>query len=437
MCFFGQFWQKLRLSVWFRKCGAYFCAMFRISLNKNKVAALLASLLLSAVASAQILTHEDSISAGLNIKGNRATAISGYGEAFYSQDFRNNIAEAQLRRAVLFIGHRFNNRITFFSEMELENAVVTGEQKGEISMEQCFVKFDISRSSYINAGFFTPRIGVMNENHLPNTFYGNERPVLETMIIPSTWREIGLSINGSVPFMPGLNYSLGLFNGLNAQGFSLEEGISGGRYEGFKASARNKAVTGSLLYYVGPYRFQVAGYVGGSNGLDDNTSSFIGLSTGMFGAPVYLGDINVQYRQNGWFGKAQATQISIPDANLINTAYSNNTPEKMIGALGEIGYDFLHRRYKGERQFHAFTRYEYIDMNAAIPETGIKNPYFTQQHIFFGLSYLPVRGVVIKADYHYVMNGAFNTDLVINPPPYQLPYYQNRSFLKLGLAYSF
>lgn len=411
--------------------------MFRISLNKYKGAILLLFTLLQLSAQAQILTHEDSISAGLNIKGNRATAISGYGEAFFTQDFKNKLATAQLRRTVLFIGHRFNQNITFFSEMELENALVNGGNKGEISMEQCFIKFDLHRNLYINAGFFTHRIGVINENHLPNTFYGNERPVLETMVLPTTWREIGIGLYGMVPFLPGLNYSLGIFNGLNAQGFSLENGIGGGRYEGFQASARNKAITGSLLYYTGPFRFQLAAYVGGSNGLDDKTSDFLGLSTGFLGTPVYISDFNVQYRENGWFGKVQATRIQIPDADRINAAFANNCPNGIQGILAELGYDLLHYKYQGERQCHLFSRFEYVDMNTTLPENGIKNPWFTQNHVFVGMSYLPVRGVVIKADYHHIWSGDFNQSLIINPPPYQLPWYQSRNYLNLGLAYSF
>ena len=408
-----------------------------MSLNK-KIWFLLSFLVLISVNSfGQILTHEDSISAGLNVKGNRATAISGYGEAYYDQDFRNKLATARLRRTVLFIGHRFSNKITFFSEMELEDAVVSGGNKGEISMEQCFVKFDLIPGMYINAGLFTPRMGVINENHLPNTFYGNERPVLETMVLPSTWREMGVSFYGTFSRIPGLNYSIGVFNGLKASGFTLDNGISGGRQEGFKASARNKAIIGSLLYYTGPFRFQASGYAGGSNGADDKVSAYSGLSTGFMGTPVYVGDVNVQYRNNGWFGKAQITQISIPDADRINAAFANNCPGTISGALGEIGYDFLNKKYNGEKQLHAFGRYEYIDMNGKMPETGIENPYFTQQHFFAGLSYLPVRGVVIKADYQYIMNGTFNQSLIINPAPYQLPYYQNRSYFKLGMAYSF
>src|SRR6185436_17206631 len=107
-------------------------------------------------------------------------------------------------------------------------------------LEQCFIKFDITRQVYINAGFFTPRFGIMNENHLPTTFNGNERPMLEQMLIPATWREVGLALYGSSRSLPGFNYSLALMNGLNAEKFGLEEGIRAGRGEGVNAQARQK-----------------------------------------------------------------------------------------------------------------------------------------------------------------------------------------------------
>jgi hypothetical protein len=84
-----------------------------MSLNKKSWFLLSFLVLISVNSFGQILTHEDSISAGLNVKGNRATAISGYGEAYFDQDFRNKLATARLRRTVLFIGHRFNNKIIF------------------------------------------------------------------------------------------------------------------------------------------------------------------------------------------------------------------------------------------------------------------------------------------------------------------------------------
>jgi len=80
---------------------------------------------------AQVLTKEDSLNAGL-VKQDRTTLVSGYGELKVAYDQRLGTGNASITRNVLFVGHRFNNRISFFSEMELENA---GVDDGSLSGE--------------------------------------------------------------------------------------------------------------------------------------------------------------------------------------------------------------------------------------------------------------------------------------------------------------
>ncbi|HRH67159.1 MAG TPA: hypothetical protein PLU53_12730, partial [Bacteroidia bacterium] len=137
-------------------------------------------------ADAQLLTREDSLLAGVESK-DQSTIIGGYGEAAYTNNTTLEEAEMNLTRAVLFVGHRFSNRISFFSELEVEDAKVDGSG-GELALEQCFLKFDLNNEHYLTAGLFIPRIGILNENHLPTTYFGNRRPVVERYIIPSTWR---------------------------------------------------------------------------------------------------------------------------------------------------------------------------------------------------------------------------------------------------------
>ena len=158
-------------------------------MTKNTLVFILAASVLSA--NAQVLTKEDSLAAGV-VASEKATMISGYGEANYQNNTTYKTASANLERAVLFVGHKFNNKITFFSELEVENAKVAGGTAGgEIGMEQAFLKFNLNKDLYVVAGLFTPRIGIINENHLPTTFYSVLRPQLETQLIPATWREIG------------------------------------------------------------------------------------------------------------------------------------------------------------------------------------------------------------------------------------------------------
>ncbi|HEX8059480.1 MAG TPA: hypothetical protein VF473_01030, partial [Cyclobacteriaceae bacterium] len=147
----------------------------------------------------QVFTKEDSLQAGL-VRSAQPTVLSGYGQAKVQYDIRYRTGEANLTRNVLFVGHKFSRRVYFFSEMELENAGVssTGAFKGELSMEQLFLKFNVNRDVYITAGLFIPRIGIINENHLPTTFNGNDRPFVETFIIPATWRELGVGVYGNL-----------------------------------------------------------------------------------------------------------------------------------------------------------------------------------------------------------------------------------------------
>ena len=166
---------------------------------------------------------------------------------------------------MLFVGHKFNNKISLFTELELEDALVIGEAgdeggigKGGISMEQAFVKFNFTPTTYLVAGLFIPRLGIINENHLPTTFNGVDRPFLEEFVIPSTWREIGVGIYGGISSVPGLNYSFSISNGLNSAGFSNGTGIRNGRQLGSAATGMGLGVSGSLLYYINNFRFQVS-----------------------------------------------------------------------------------------------------------------------------------------------------------------------------------
>ncbi len=387
---------------------------------------------------AQVLTREDSLSAGL-IRSNNTTVISGYGQAKVEYDFRYKTAVASLTRNVLFLGHKFNDRIYFFSEMELEDAKIEdGDPSGELSMEQLFLKFNINRDMYLQAGLFIPRLGITNENHLPTTFNGNDRPYVETFVIPATWREIGIGLYGRIRSMPGMNYSLAVMNGLNSGRFVNGSGIAEGKQEGNRATAANIAITGSLLYYFKSWRIQASGYYGGSAGLIKRQADSLQLQSGLFGTPVSLVEANAQYNSNGLSLKGLVTMISIYDAFEINRAYASNTPSAMVGAYAEVGYNFYHLiNQESRKNLTLFVREEFMDLNYKIPSNGIRNGINRKNFIVTGITYQPVSGVIVKIDYVLRKTDARNDDLIVTPFPQQLPYYTSNGFLNVGLGYSF
>jgi hypothetical protein len=55
--------------------------------------------------------------------------------------------------------------------------------------------------------------GFLNEHHEPTRFYGVQRNFIETLIIPSTWREGGVALRGDT--RGGLGWSVGLTTGFD------------------------------------------------------------------------------------------------------------------------------------------------------------------------------------------------------------------------------
>ncbi|HVI46709.1 MAG TPA: hypothetical protein VM802_17655 [Chitinophaga sp.] len=415
---------------------------------KKAVSVLLGGLLMSAATYAQQLTpaqrlilttNEDSLNAGI---AKNKTVISGYGSAFYQRNFNEKTSFATLERAVLFVGHQFNARISFFSEMELENAKAgVGQENngfaGELAMEQAYLRFNLNPRQYIVAGLFIPRIGLLNENHLPVNFNGVERPLVEQVVIPATWRELGVGFYGRLRRLP-LTYSIALVNGLNSAAFAHGTGFKEGRAEGQGAFANNLAIAASVQYFWKDFKFQVSGYAGGTNGLNKRKSDSLELSYGMAALPLYLGEADIQYARNGFAFKLLGTSVVFPDASQVNRAYANNTSKGMYGAYLEGAYNLLEKshRYK-DQQLNLFARYEMFDLNSATPANAIYDGTEKQQHLIVGLGYLPIPNVVIKADVRLMHTGDENPDLVINPSPVRVPYKTSNTFLNIGIGYSF
>ena len=404
-----------------------------------KITLLTSILLLSIALQAQqpAMTSEDYLYRDTTSSTSR-TAIGGYGNAFFQRDVNAKTSKVNLERFVLFLGHKFNKKISVFAELELEDAKIEGGKfGGEFALEQCYLKFNIKPNHSIVAGLFLPRIGILNENHLPNAFNGNERTMVETFIIPSTWRELGVGYYGNSLKLP-LAYSVAIVNGLSAGGFEHGSFIREGRFEGSNATFNNLAITAALQLNKNNFKAQVSAYYGGSVGLAPSNADSLKLTSGLLGTPVIFGEANVQYANKGISAKLLGTIANISDASAINRAYANNTAMTAYGVYVEIGYNIFEQIKKlHAQQLIIFARYEKLDMNAAIPDNGIKDGTLDQQHVVLGIGYLPIKNVVIKADARLQFTGDQNSALIINPSPTTQPYRTANTFVNIGIGFSF
>lgn len=172
------------------------------------------------------------------------TTLGGYGEHHYNNlDSKN---EVDAHRFVLMVGHRFDENIRVFSELEVEHGLVEdtadGSGPGEVELEQAFIEVRINDAMHVTAGQFLLPVGWLNETHEPDTFYGVERNPVENAIFPTTWWETGAMVSGT--FSDTLGYDLALHSGLN----NSTGNVRSGRQKSAKANASEWAATARLKY---------------------------------------------------------------------------------------------------------------------------------------------------------------------------------------------
>ena len=334
--------------------------------------------------------------------------LSGY------MDFHFNKADGEdgvldFHRFVLLLSHSFSPRLRFVGELELEHAFVEGlEEAGELELEQAYIDFLLSRRLNVRAGMLLMPVGIINERHEPPVFNGVERPFVDTVIVPSTWFDVGAGVHGTLG--RGFRYRAYAVSPLNALEFSADEGIRGGRQKGAEANVRNLAYTGRLEYL-------------GVRGLTLGASAYTGeasFETPRLDAGVTLGEVDARYRRNRLELRAQFAHVVIDDAARLNDSLgrivgvSPNIAEALRGFYLEGAYRVWNAG--APRDLVAFTRYENFDTQFRMPEGLLPLKEFDRDAWTSGITYYPDPDIAVKADYTYLRNqsGVFTNRHLVN-----------------------
>ena len=323
------------------------------------------------------------------------TGLSGYMDFHFNKpEFEDGSLD--FHRFVLLVTHSFSDRIRFVSELELEHALVEGlEKAGELELEQAYVDFLLSRRFNVRAGMLLIPVGIINERHEPPVFYGVERPFIDTIIIPSTWFEVGTGVHGEVG--RGWRYRMFITSPLNAREFSAEEGLRGGRQKGADTNIGRPATTGRLEYV-------------GVRGLTVGASFWTGRSgfefRPRFEVPVKLGEADVRYSRDRLELRAQFAQVAISNAGQLNDAMGRavgvdpNVASALRGFYGEAGYRVISGASYGD--VGLFARYENFDTQFKMPSEYLPLREFDRDALVFGVTYWPDADIALKVDYSAV-----------------------------------
>lgn len=330
-----------------------------------------------------------------------------YNQAINSETYQNG--NLDVHRLVMLFGYKFNKRTSFITEIEFEHVK-------EVYVEQAFLNYKINDYINFKGGLLLIPMGIVNEYHEPPTFNGVERPNLDKVIVPSTWREIGAGFTGRFNDI-GLKYQVYVLNGFSsfAEGdakLSGSTGLRNGRQKGAESFMNSPCFSGKLDYYaVRGLKIGLSGYFGNTNsdlynGLNksDNTSiiqadsSIVGIS--MFGT-------DIRYSFKGFLLKGQYNYISLSNTQAYNEQTGSDVGSQLSGFYTELSYNVF-RPFNLKTELIPFVRYENYDTHFATDQSIIKNDAYHKEEIIFGLGWKPTKGTIIKADFQKTRSALSN-----------------------------
>ncbi len=324
----------------------------------------------------------------------RGVSIGGYGEAIYTHPSSrrddgspsDEMASADLQRAVLYFGYKFDDRFLFNSEIEYEHAVAGDGEPGEVEVEFAYVDFKPKPSFGARAGLLLMPVGFLNELHEPPIFFGAQRPEVEHDIIPTTWREVGVGAYGDAGPVSWKAY---LVTSLDASGFSAAEGIREGRQEGAQAVAEDLAITARVDWVPKPGVLLGAAIFTG-----DTAQGSPGVGPGR----VTQWEAHAEWRFKGLQLRGLFVRTRLDDAEDVGALTGEAVGSQMNGYYGEAAWNVLSRLPGSRQELSPFFRYEALDTQAEMPSGVPADPANNRTVRTFGLHYRPISNIAIKAD---------------------------------------
>lgn len=331
------------------------------------------------------------------LSGNYASAVTigAYGEVLYNQPEGDN-GELDVQRLVLLLGYSFNEKTQFVTEIEVEHVE-------EIFVEQAFVNYNVADNLNLRGGLMLVPMGIVNEFHEPTTFNGTERPQMDNVIVPTTWREIGVGVSGRFNAL-SLGYQGYIFNGFKStepdgeggvNGFlSGGSGLRGGRQKAIQSTINSPTFATKLDYYgISGLRLGFSTYFGktqAEDAIEDLNGANIGIS--MLG-------LDARYAWQRFSARGQFVRAFLSDTEDYNALTGSDLGSALQGWYVEGAFNLL--PITNAQNLFAFTRFEKFNTHAETAGGLEQNDAYDRRDITAGLTYHLAPGVVVKGDYQF------------------------------------
>lgn len=301
---------------------------------------------------------------------------------------------------VIFDGRAFelvfsgqpHERLSFFSEIEFEQAAAVGEERGgEVLVEQAYANLQFSSLVNLRAGILLVPFGNVNVDHFAPRRDVVNKPIVSWVVAPSDWTDNGLGLHGSRLLGSAwlISYEAYLVAGLDAQisAYGLRDARQGYGVD----NNGNKALVGHVsLSRLGRVTVGFSGYRGKYD--DDNRLEIEGWAIDSL---VDLGRLRLTGEYNSFTAEGE------PHARYYGY-YGRASFDVFKGSLRK---SFLGRGFS-EPRITAVYQYDWVSSYGPLDDSWLRT---RERRHTAGLNFRPSDNWVLKA--HYEWNHTDNLTL--------------------------
>jgi hypothetical protein len=333
--------------------------------------------------------------------GKSSTSLGGYIGFKYTLPVdkdEESFSSFTIPRFVLFLHSTLTERISFSTELEIENVGVNTLDnfrfRGEVVLEFAAMDFELTDWLSLRSGVLLVPLGKLNLVHDDPIQDFAERPLVSTFLIPTTWFEPGVGVFGEqlLGKKALVRYEAYLIQGLTDR-IDSEGGLRGARAPTSFDTNANKGLVGRLA--VEPFlglELGLSGYMGYYDPAGIRSISMIALDATYRRGPLELvGEMVHVSMERGLNNKGEVV------------------PTAMRGFFLEGHYhlylDGL-KKYKGMKSPHItlMARADWV-------ETDVKKTAEDKLRISGGFNFRPIEDMVLKFEYHRDLEGFSETVL--------------------------
>lgn len=361
----------------------------------------------------------------MNKPSDKKLMMGLYGSIDYTQpldDSLRNNGKLDVTRIVLLMNYKFNNKIEFFSEVEFEHVK-------ELWVEQAFLQYRFNDAIMLRGGLLIIPMGIVNEYHEPTTFNGVKRPSIDSRIVPTTWREIGLGMAGNMAGI-SLKYQLYLVNGFNSYDGSGKlggpNGLRNGRQRGAESFISSPNLSAKIDFYaISGLNLGLSGYFGKTqstlyNNLPNENEVQLIRADSTVVSLAMIG-LDARYTLGGLHLRGQYILNTIGNSSAYNQFTGKDLGSAMGGWYAEASYNLLHKSQSATSPLILFARFEKYNLHAETEGGLPKNKAYNMTEITTGIGYKITEGAVIKTDFQFTKqegqdeyNTSFNAGIGVN-----------------------